>query len=225
MKQKIKEFLSVKENRVLIYTTVITGIYPLLMIPAKIRLMFSVTEYYSVMIHYSLVFIFFFIIPAVIVKYAFKEKLTEFGFNFNNVNKGIKFILIVLPVLILSLWLSSSQPAFQKEYPLAKIIMKDYKLFIVMEFFYLLYYIGWEFLFRGFIINGLKRYGLIFGIAFETSISTILHYTKPGGEIILALIAGFILGYYAYKYRTIWFVVFIHWTVGILMDLFVTLHR
>ncbi len=210
---------------ILVYVTIITGLYPLFMLPDKISHIFNLGQFNSVVLHYLSVFVFFFLIPAVIIKFIFHKNLREYGLNFFNLKKGIIFIGIVLPILFVSIWVSSFQSPFQMEYPLAKAIIYNRKLFIVMEFFYLLYYVGWEFLFRGFIIFGLKKYGILVPIAIETSISTILHYTKPGGEIFLALIAGFLLGYYTYKYKTIWFAVLLHWSVGILMDLFTSINR
>ncbi len=220
----IKE-LKIKENLILFYVTIITGLYPIFLTSDKISKLLNVTRTPAVALHYILVFLFFFIIPSLIIKLYFKENLKDYGLNFNNVKKGSIFISILLPLLIISLWISSKTAPFQKEYPLAKSIINNYKLFIGMEFLYLLYYIGWEFLFRGFIINGLKKYGILLPILIETVISTILHYTKPDGEIFLALIAGFILGYYAYKFKSIWFTIVIHFLTGILMDIFVIINR
>ncbi len=208
-----------KENFILLYLTFITGIYPILLIPSKIQSLIVVSRYQAVLLHYIFVFIFFFIVPAIILKYFYHEKLLHFGLNFHHFSKGLKFVGVLLPILFLMIFFSAKTPEIINEYPLAKV--QSISLFIIMEFFYLLYYIGWEFLFRGMILCGIQKYSIVLLLVLSTIPSTLLHYSKPDGEIVLAIIAGFVLGYYVYKYKTIWFAVFLHWCVGILMDILV----
>lgn len=215
-----------KEYFILFYILIITGIYPVFFLPDKIALYFS--RYSAVLFHYSIIFIFFGLIPMLVLKFVFKEKLTEYGLNFNNFKAGLKFIIIVLPLLAVLIWLSVKDPAVMSEYPLAKSISQSCRLFLIMEFFYLLYYIGWEFFFRGFTVLGLmklKKYPLVIPIIIETMASTLLHYSKPTGEIFLSLIAGLILGWTVYKYKTIWFAVCIHFFAGLMMDIFVIIRN
>jgi len=220
----MKEFLQNRENRVLLYVTLVTALYPIFMTYKKLMSIFSVNSFYGVILHYFSVFIFFFVVPIFILK-LYKEKPGDYGLNFNNFFSGIKIILIFLPIVFVLIWISSYQKDFQVEYPLTKSIICSFKGFVIIESIYLLYYIGWEFLFRGFLLFGLaKKFGIWIAIMIETIPSTILHYNKPPGEIILAVIGGFILGYYALKYKTIFFAVIIHWAAGLMMDGFVILH-
>ncbi len=220
----MKEFLQNKENRILLYLTLVTAIYPICMTYKKLMAIFSVNSFYAVILHYLSVFILFFAIPLFILK-LYKEKPSDYGLNFKNFSSGLKLILIFMPIIFILIWISSYQKDFQVEYPMTKSIIGSLKGFIIVESIYLLYYIGWEFLFRGLVLFGLaKKNGIWIAIMIETIPSTILHYNKPSGEIILALIAGFILGYYALKYKTIFFAIAIHWAAGLMMDGFVILH-
>ncbi len=221
----MKKFLHNKENIILLYLTIITGIYPVFITHDRLMKILNISSFIAVISHYLLVFFFFFVLPAIIIKFVFKEKLKEYGFNFKNFNKGIKFIIIVLPILVALIWFSSFQKEFQTEYPLSKEVIGVLHKFVIIEIVYLFYYIGWEFLFRGFVLFGLeKKLGLWLAIMIQTIPSTLLHYTKPSGEIILSLIAGFVLGYYVLKYRSVSFAIIIHWIAGIMMDSFVILH-
>ncbi|MBU1076356.1 MAG: hypothetical protein KKH98_03635, partial [Spirochaetes bacterium] len=150
----MKKYLN-KENFILFYTLVITGLYPVFLQPARLSSFCS--PLCAVLLHYFLIFVFFGMIPMSILKLVFKEDLKEYGLNFNNRAAGWKFILVVLPVLALLIWLSAGSSEMAEEYPLFKGMARNYKLFFLVEFFYLLYYIGWEFLFRGFIIRGLMK--------------------------------------------------------------------
>ena len=212
-----------KENFILLYLTLITGAYPIFFIPSKIQVLTHFSRYHSVLFHYFLVFTFFFLVPAILLTYRYHEALSQYGLNFKEKIKGIKFILIVMPLLFVLIFFAAKQPEIINEYPLAKV--KVGSMLLIMELFYLLYYVGWEFLFRGMILFGLKKYNLIFLLVLSTIPSTLLHYSKPTGEIVLAIVAGFILGYYVYKYKTLWFAILIHWLVGLMTDLIVILRN
>lgn len=217
-----------KQNFILLYLTIITGLYAIFLTPSKIEGLFQLNQLHAVIVHYSSVFLFFFLIPAFILKYYFKDNLTDYGLNFNNFRAGLKIIAILLPILLIGLYFSAKDPAFIKEYPLAKSIKTSIHLFIIIQLFYLLYYVGWEFLFRGFTIFGLmnlKKYPLLIPIVIQTMASTLLHYTKPNGEIFLAIVGGFVFGFLVYKYKTIWFTIVLHWIVGIFLDLFIIIRN
>jgi len=221
----MRKFLQNKENIILLYLCIITGIYPVFMTHTKLMKLFALSSFNAVIIHYLLVFVFFFVIPAIITKYKFRENLKEYGLCFRNFSKSIKFIMIILPVLFILIWLSSFQKEFQTEYPLAKEIIGTPYKFLIIEICYIFYYIGWEFLFRGFTLLGLeKRLGSVVAVMVQTIPSTLLHFNKPAGEIILALIAGFVLGYYVLKYRNIIFAIFVHLSAGLMMDIFTIIH-
>jgi membrane protease YdiL (CAAX protease family) len=215
-----------KIELILIYVALVTTIYPIFLIPQKIEKYFRLNDFISTIIHYLAVFFLFFVIPSLIIKFKFKENLKCYGFTFENFLKFLKIILIFLPFLIFLIWLSSFQKDFQTEYPLAKSIISQKSKIFVIELFYLLYYIGWEFLFRGFLLFGLeKKFGEKNAIFIQTIISVLLHYTKPAGEILLALIAGILLGYFVRKYKTIFPAILIHFIAGISMDIFVIFNR
>ncbi len=211
------------------------GLYPIFFPPDKIEGLYDLSRFYSVIIHYSIVFVFFFIFPAIILKYFYHEKIKEYGMNFNNFSRCLKLVLFLVPILVVLCWFSAKNVKVINEYPLVKNIPKSMPgktfgniyLFLVIELFYFLYYIGWEFLFRGFIVLGLVKCKLpvLVPIVIQTIASTLLHYNKPETEILMALTAGFILGYFVYKYKTIWFAVLIHFITGLLIDIFVIIRN
>ncbi|MDD5067890.1 MAG: hypothetical protein PHF84_12660, partial [bacterium] len=157
-----------KENFILFYLTFVTGLYPVFLTADKIQEIIGLARYTAVLLHYMLVFVFFFLIPASILKYYFHEKLSGCGLNFKNINPGLKFMGLVFPVLVLVLFFSAGNSRIIREYPLAHISKQAYGLLVVMELFYLLYYIGWEFMFRGLVMQGLKKYSLVLLLVLQT---------------------------------------------------------
>ena len=101
--------------------------------------------------------------------------------------------------------------------------MQDQSNLWIYEIAYvLLYYIAWEFFFRGFILFGLKtKFGAINAILIQTISSCLVHIGKPEGEIIGSIIVGVIFGVIVLRTRSIWYVVLLHAAIGVLTDLFI----
>ena len=177
----------------------------------------------SAIYEYSTAFLLMFVVPAFIVKVVFKSGLRDFGLQLGDARWGFRFVAIALPVLLLAAYVGSLDPAVREEYPLAKSMIGDVPTFLVVEVFYLFYYLGWEFLFRGFMLFGLEKYGALAAILVQTIPSTIVHIGKPASESFAAIVAGLVFGYLAVRTRSILYPLILHAAVGIGTDVFVAL--
>ena len=168
-------------------------------------------------------FILTFIIPALYIKLAMKQKLTDFGLGAGDIKTGLVSLILIPLIVLPSIYFGAKMPELQTEYPLAKSLLHDQSTLLVYELAYLIfYYIAWEFFFRGFILFGLKdKFGAVNAILIQTISSCLVHIDKPEGEIIGSIIAGIILGIIALRTRSIWYVVILHAAIGILTDLFI----
>lgn len=167
------------------------------------------------------VFLLFFLIPALITRFHLKEEMKNFGFQIGDFQFGFKFLFIAVPIVLPFIYISSFLKDFQNEYPLPLIAREKLGFLIVWEFFYLFYYIGWEFLFRGYLLFGLeKRLGGTITIIFQTIPSTLIHIGKPSAETFSAIIAGIVFGALALRTRSILYPFIFHYLIGISMDIF-----
>jgi membrane protease YdiL (CAAX protease family) len=92
--------------------------------------------------------------------------------------------------------------------------------FIIYAIIYGMYYIGWEFFFRGFILFGLReRVGDIFAVLIQTLPSVIAHIGRPESEMISSILAGVVFGFLILKSKSIWYVVILHWFIGLSCDI------
>jgi membrane protease YdiL (CAAX protease family) len=181
-------------------------------------------DFYSTVYEYLTAFLLMFWVPYFIIKIGFKNKLKNFGFQLGDARYGFRFIFITLPFLIWIIYVGSSNAGIQTEYPLAKSTLGMLPLFFTVEMFYLLYYIGWEFLFRGFMLFGLeKQYGAFTAILIQTIPSAIVHIGKPASESFGAILAGLIFGFLAIRTRSILYPLLLHIVIGIGTDVFVML--
>jgi membrane protease YdiL (CAAX protease family) len=137
---------------------------------------------------------------------------------------GLKAVAVAAVVLAGPLYLNAGAADFQAEYPLVKLATRSLALFVAWELCYLVYYIAWETFFRGFwqlgLAGGLGAFG---ALALQTATSTVMHIGKPPGETFGAIVAGVGFGLLALRTRSILYVLLLHWTIGMLTDLFCAL--
>ena len=139
---------------------------------------------------------------------------------------GMIILLIVAPVTLAA----SYTPGMAAEYPVAKSALESRTLFIIHAAFYMLYYVGWETLFRGYALFGLaERFGACAAILIQMIPSTLIHTSivasgKPFVETLSAVPAGIFLGWLAIRTRSIWYGFAIHAAAGLLTDFWQYLH-
>jgi membrane protease YdiL (CAAX protease family) len=134
---------------------------------------------------------------------------------------SVGLFLLFLPVLV-GISFSST---FQYKYPLYKSASLSASHFLVYEFFYVLYFIGWEFIFRGFMLFGLKPKLGYYCVFIQTVPFAVMHFGKPQVETLAAVFAGVILGYLALRSRSFWYGWLLHSLVAVSNDVLAVLHK
>ncbi|MBN1121034.1 MAG: CPBP family intramembrane metalloprotease [Anaerolineae bacterium] len=181
-------------------------------------------DFYSALYEWFSAFLLMFWVPYFVIRVVFKKRLRDFGLRLGDVRSGVRIVLILAPFMIWMSYVGSGGVDMQAEYPLAKSTMEYLPMFILAEASYLLYYVGWEFFFRGFMLFGLEeKFGAAIAILIQTIPSVIIHIGKPGNETFAAIGAGLIGGYVAMRTRSIYYPLLLHILVGICTDVFVTL--
>ncbi|MDR0338092.1 MAG: CPBP family intramembrane metalloprotease [Planctomycetaceae bacterium] len=169
-------------------------------------------------------FLLFGVIPMGIVRYVFREHLTDYGLRFGIPLRTVRSFLMAAPIVIVIAFLTGHNPAFFDVYPLNETIRPQntrigYSLFAIHGTIYLGYYFGWEFLFRGFLQHGLsEQCGIPTAILVQTLASTMLHYGHPGSEVFGSIIAGLVWGILAFRTRSILSGFAQHALLGIVLD-------
>ncbi|HUF50435.1 MAG TPA: CPBP family intramembrane glutamic endopeptidase [Longimicrobiales bacterium] len=171
---------------------------------------------------------FYFVVPAILVRFVQKRSLSALGLAFN-VERGfvtltVQCLAIVLPLI----YLMSLTPAFAANYPFLKV--QDGAAYlgaglVVWELAYILQFFALEFFFRGFLLHSLKPVVGLYAILIVTIPYTMVHFTKPMPEVFAAIFAGLFLGWLSYRSGTIWLGVLLHVAVALAMDMFALLHK
>jgi membrane protease YdiL (CAAX protease family) len=175
-------------------------------------------------------FILLMAVPCLLVALAASEPwavLASFGWTFGQAGRGLAFAAAGLPLAVLAGFIGSRDPEMQKMYPFAKTACADARTFAGYELAYLLlYYLPWEFVFRGVLFLPLvPAVGLIPALAIQTTISTLLHIGHPDTEVFAAAGAGLVFGAIAYATGSFFYTFILHAATGIAADTFLFLRR
>ncbi len=158
----------------------------------------------------------FLVFPILIVKFVLRQNLSDYGFTVGklkeHINIYIFMFILITPVTIIA----SMTDVFLKAYP--KMKTPHLEFFLLFEIIYLIQFIGVEFYFRGFLLfEFCKKYGTA-GIFVQIIPYCMIHAAKPIPEAIGSIITGIVLGYYAYKSRSIIGGIVLHCYVAVGMD-------
>lgn len=127
----------------------------------------------------------------------------------------------VFPVIFLVSW----SPEFYSFYPMYPQAGRSWTDLLSWEGLYAGQFIALEFFFRGFLVGGLGRYVGILSVPVSVMPYMMLHFSKPWPEAYGAIVAGLVLGWLAWKTKSIWGGVCIHCAVAVSMDLMALSHK
>ena len=163
-------------------------------------------------------FVTLFVCPVLIIKFTFKEKLSDYGINFKEAGLGFLITLIFTFVMVIIIWFCSSSREFAEYYPMLSSTRNNWVFFLVFQIFLLIFIIAWEFIWRGFMIFGLKGKFGFYAILIQMIPFVILHNGKPAAETFGAIAGGLALGILAYRTGSIFYGVIIHYMVMFMID-------
>jgi uncharacterized protein len=175
---------------------------------------------------FVMTFVFFGLVPALIVKLVFRERLADYGVRLGNGFLTCRSFLILTPIILLVAWLGAHGAAVRAYYPLNRSAGLSPGMFGFHAATYLLFYLGWEFHFRGFLQHGLREtMGDRQAILVQIAASTLAHLGRPAAETYAALGAGLLWGILAFRTRSLLSGLLQHALFGIAVDYFICFSR
>ncbi len=160
------------------------------------------------------------VFPALIVKYVFKEQLADYGLTPGIVSRTLFNLGMFLPIMLALGYMSGNTKAFYHVYPFNPLAGASWSLLVahsIMYFF--LYYLAWEFMFRGFLQMGLTdKLGAVPAVLIQVVASTMLHYGHPASETFGCIAGGLLWGFLVYRTKSIFSGWGQHAALGIALD-------
>lgn len=161
------------------------------------------------------------LLPAMVVKLWFKQRLGDYGVQLGDRRRTVRTLLLFGPLFVAIAYGSSRDPSIAAEYPINPTAGVSAGMFALHACTYALFYLGWEFHFRGFLQSGLAgKLGLVHAILIQVMASSLLHIGKPATETFGAIVGGVLWGIVAYRTRSLLSGLLQHFLLGIALDWF-----
>jgi uncharacterized protein len=157
----------------------------------------------------------------------------RYGLGLGDWRAGLAITALLLTVMLPATWYASTLPSFKGIYPLGGpaswnltkdgVSTPSWRLFLLYECGYFFYFVGWEFLFRGWMLNGLlPKWGKAPAILVQVAPFAVMHLGKAELEALGSIVAGVALGVLALRTRSFWYGALLHGLVAVWMDLLAT---
>lgn len=166
-------------------------------------------------------FMLFALVPWGVIRFGFRERMRDYGWQLGDWEFGWKAAALMAPIMVLFAIASASAPEFIAQYPFDKGAGSSGSAFLVHAIVYLLFYVGWETLFRGFMQFGLRSLGDWNAILIQTAMSCVAHVGKPAVEVYSSILGALVWGVVAFRSRSLLYVLIVHWLLGVSLDWFI----
>ena len=149
------------------------------------------------------------VIPLLVILILFRENPKEYGFSFGDWKLGLTYtaigILFMAPIIY---FLGNGDASMQKYYePFLKGL--PWTTFLDL--------IGWEFLFRGWILFAYSRKFGHDALWLQAVPFALAHVGKPEIETLSTIFGGFAFGWVAWRTKSFVWPVLIHWFIATLI--------
>lgn len=167
---------------------------------------------------YGATFVLLFVTAFLISLYVDKHKPKELGMGLGDWRFGLRWSAIFLGIMLPVVFAVSFTDTFANKYPLSRGARETLEAFLVWEALSFLYFIGWEYYFRGYLLFSLHKYIGAVAVLVPMIPFTILHSSKPLPEALGAIFVAELLCLFALRARSFWYGMFVHWTINTSMD-------
>ncbi len=161
-----------------------------------------------------------FIIPVLILKFGFSQTREQMGLGLGDWKFAGVIASLYIPVVLAGTWVLSDGAAFQDNYPHLREASTSWRVFFIYQALFLFYWVGWEYLWRGFVLFGTRHSLGLYAIFVQALPFAVLHYAKPLPEAMLSVVGGILLGALVWRTGSFWIAVPIHWIQMFSLDLF-----
>jgi len=159
-------------------------------------------EWFSSLIYYA-------VLPIIVIVVLLRRNPLDFGFRFGNPRIWGIYVAATCLVAVPILYIASLSPSFQSYYKIEQFNLINYFIEECAILFAL------EFLFRGFLIFGLKDKLKEGSILIQMIPFVLVHFGKPELETVSTILTGIYFGFIAYRGNSYWPAFIIHMFINV----------
>ncbi len=181
--------------------------------------------YTKIYYNWGMACVLFLVVPFLVAR-KFKIKSRDLGVQLGDKKFGLILLVLGLISIPFTAQVGILDLEFQATYPLlrpeAVPVLNGGIMFLGELSYVIIYYIPYEFFWRGFAQFPLRKYGKIntfWIILWTTILSTLLHLPVPPSEILGAAFVGFVYGWLALRANSVLYGLTHHATTGVAADI------
>jgi len=161
-------------------------------------------------------------LPVFIIKRVFGERLRDYGVGLGLLKRTLRSFLILAPVFVLVGYFSSKYASLQGTFPINPDAGESAFLFALNAGTLLVFCIGWEFYFRGFMLVGLRdSLGNANAVLVQLLASSLLLIGAPATVAFGGILVGLLWGILALRTQSLLSGIGQHFLLGITLDWFI----
>ena len=161
--------------------------------------------------------IYFAVLPVLTITVILRRNPLDFGLRLGNFKVWRFYVIATLIVALPILYIASRSSVLAQYYTLRQFDVGKYAVETTA------YLLAWEFLFRGFLLFGLKEKLKESSILVQMVPFVLVHFGKPEIETISTILTGIYFGFVAYRGNSYWPAFIIHLFVNIVFVIFVNI--
>jgi membrane protease YdiL (CAAX protease family) len=154
-------------------------------------------------------FLFYMAFPILVVLLVLRKNPLNFGLSIGDFRIWWKYVLVTCLIAAAVLYAASFMPALQKYYKQDNLHFLHYLLVNCLGLAAI------EYMYRGFLLFGLKEKFKEGSILIQTIPFVLMHLGKPEVETISCLFTGILFGYMAYRGKSFWPAFLIHLFINV----------
>jgi uncharacterized protein len=189
--------------------------YNSIIIMSAATLFLTLGKYMGVKPGWINAFFYYFILPVLVIIVFLRKNPLDFGLRPGNVRVWIVHVGVASLVSLIVLFIASQDVSIHRYYSKRNLDIVTYTGDFAVKLF------AWEFLFRGFMLSGLKEQFNEGSIIIQMVPFTLMHFGKPVLEIFTCIPMGLYFGFVAYRGNSFWPAFLIHLVINISLKVFV----
>ena len=199
-----KKLFNFTKNELVELASFLKRNYSTVVVISLATLFLTLDEYYPISHYWLSALIYYALLPILTIIVLLRRNPLDFGFRLGNYRVWLFHVAVALLVWIPILFISSRFSTLEEFYTIPQFDLIRYSLEISAYMF------AWEFLFRGFLLFGLKDKLGEASILVQMIPFILLHFGKPSLETIGTILMGIYFGYIVYRGNSYWPALIIH---------------
>ncbi len=160
--------------------------------------------------------------PLIIIMIIKKKLIIDkLGLNFKNFKLSLLITIVGIAIMVPIVIIASRHSDFSKIYPFFGVMKQGGFKFVLYQFYFLLFFIIWEFFFRGFMLFTFTKHikNINIAVLLHAVIFAFAHFGKPEIETASSFFGAILLGFIILRVKNIFPAVIIHFVTALTMDI------